>query len=330
MVRSASICRTLVAWGVIMDLHKAISDRLAYALENIDLSATYRELLLSVVADFLRVQFSRGGSCKPLIYLPSLSCEAFGIDPRRSVGVTAAWFLLYVSAYLLDKVEDQELIGNDRNKLGITTNLSTGMIFVAEWILNHLELDCVDPGTAWDLQQAFQEAVLSVCSGQHMDLSESTPDLSVCWNIAERKSGSAFGLACYSGSRLATRQSDVLRSMQSFGRQLGTIVQISDDLEDLQLPATRFQQDKLGAVFGAYTRFIESRIVSQRDHPPKYELEQQQNVIRNGTVLYLRFVAVKYAEKARKELMSLCLADKPKADLLALLGQVSLIGGSQN
>jgi geranylgeranyl pyrophosphate synthase len=163
-----------------------------------------------------------------------------------------------------------------------------------------------------------------------MDLSESTPDLSVCWNIAEAKSGSAFGLACYSGSRLATRQSDVLQSMRSFGRLLGTIVQISDDLEDLQQPATRSQQDKLGAVFGAYTRFIESRIFSQHDHPPKYDLEQQQNVIRNGTVLYLRFEAVKYAEKARKELLSLDLAEKPKVDLLALLGQVSIIGGRPN
>jgi hypothetical protein len=313
-----------------MDLHKAISDRLAYALENIDLSATYRELLLSVVADFLRVQFSRGGSCKPLIYLSSLSCEAFGIDPRRSVGVTAAWFLLYVSAYLLDKVEDQELIGNDRNKLGITTNLSTGMIFVAEWILNHLELDCVDPGTAWDLQQAFQEAVLSVCSGQHMDLSESTPDLSVCWNIAETKSGSAFGLACYSGSRLATKQSDVLQSMRSFGRLLGTIVQISDDLEDLQQSARSSQHDKLGAVYGAYARFIESCTFSQGDQIPKYELKQRQDVIRNGTVLYLRFEAVKYAERAKKELIPLGLAEKPQADLLALLGQVSLFGGSPN
>jgi len=328
--RSASICRTLGARGLKMDLQKAIHERLAFALENIDLSATYRELLLSIVADFLKVQFSRGGSCKPLIYLPSLSCEAFGVDPRRSVGVTAAWFLLYVSAYLLDKVEDQELIGNDRNKLGITTNLSTGMIFVAEWILNHLELDCVDPGTAWDLQQAFQEAVLSVCSGQHMDLSESTPDLSVCWNIAETKSGSAFGLACYSGSRLATRQSDELQSMRLFGRLLGTIVQISDDLEDLQQPATRTRPEKLGMVFGAYARFIESRISGQGDYPPKHELEQQQDVVRNGTVLYLRFESVKYAEKARKELMSLELADKPRVDLLALLGRVALYGDSHN
>ena len=317
--------------GCSMELQKAISDRLAFALENIDLSATYRELLLSVVADFLKVQFSREGSSKPLIYLPSLSCEAFGADPQRSVGVTTAWFLLYVSAYLLDKVEDQELIGPEKNKLGVTANLSTGMIFVAEWILNHLELDCVDTSTAWDIQQAFQEAVLSVCSGQHMDLSASSPDLKVCWEIAEAKSGAAFGLACYSGSRLATKRSDWLQSMQQFGRLLGTVVQISDDLEDLPQPLSECcQPGGLGSIFSAYARFVDSCTPNKRGCQHKTDLFQQQNAIRNGSVLYLRFEAVKYAEMARRELTPLRLAEESKSELLALISHVSLFGGCEN
>lgn len=314
-----------------MDLQKAIFDRLAFAMENIDLSATYRELLLSVVADFLKVQFSKEGCSKPLIYLPYLSCNAFGADPSRSFGVTTAWFLLYISAYLLDKVEDDELVGFDATRPGVVTNLSTGMIFVAEWILNHLELDHVDAGTAWDIQQAFQVAVLSVCSGQHMDLSVSSPDLHVCWDIAEAKSGAAFGLACYSGSRLATNRSDYLQSMELFGRQLGTVVQISDDLEDLLHSDVKHRQtENNSSIFSAYARFVKERKFIQKNGLDKTESVEQHNMILNGTVLYLRFEAIKYAEIARKELAFLKLTEETRADLLAMLNRVSLFGGRSN
>lgn len=318
-----------------MDLPKLVSERLNLALGKIEMTATYRELMLSVVARFLEAQCNKAGARKAFALLPSLCCEACGALPERSVGVTTAWFLLQISAHLLDKVEDEELdrIGSIKMGVGVVTNLTTGMIFVAQWILNHLELDCVDASAAWDIQRAFHETVLSVCSGQHMDLSIPLPDLETCWQIAEAKSGAAFSLACYTGARLATNRTDVLNGLEKFGRHLGTIVQISDDLEDIwdmnQLGSTR-RIDK--TLVGAYLNYVDPKasinpgdLFCDSDHG-----QLQQKVIRNGSALYLQLEALKYAGMAENELKRLDLPDSPLSELLTIIRQESQLGSVIN
>lgn len=79
------------------------------------------------------------------------------------------------------------------------------------------------------------------------------PDLSTCWQIAEAKSGSAYALACYVGTRTATQQSDRLCHLENFGRSLGTIVQISDDIEDLERDISRSgKKNMLSPLANAY------------------------------------------------------------------------------
>jgi len=314
-----------------MNSETLIVQRLAFALGKLNLAPTYRELLLSVSQNYLKAQFNSYQSCHPPIYLPFLCCEANGVPPQRSVGVTTAWFLLQVAAHLLDKVEDQELelVGSHLQSSGICTNLSTGMIFVAEWILNHLELDCVDAGAAWDIQRAFQETVLSVCSGQHLDLSIDTPDLPTCWEIAEAKSGSAFALACYAGTRISTNQTDRLNCFQNFGRFLGTIVQISDDLRDLEIDASRRVNNKIQSpLANAYLSHIKlnNNDISKTLQTEIFEISS----IQSGCILYLRLEAMKYAEMARNELNKIQFAQEPRDQMLAILNHLSSCGTTIN
>ena len=318
-----------------MDLDALVTERLAYSLGKLNLAATYRELLLSVVAKYLRAQLGHYTTCKPLVFLPQLCCEACEADPRRSVGVTTAWFLLQVSAHLLDTVEDQEyeMTNFDRNEQGVFVNLSTGMILVAEWILNHLELDRVDAGAAWDIQRAFQETVLSVCSGQHLDLSVPSPDLPTCWQIAEAKSGAAFGLACYAGARLATNQSEWLCHLEKFGKYLGTIIQISDDLEDLGGDPKDHQGIHGDSpLIHAYLNYVGVKFSESPDCtiPLPGGISLQNHLFYNGSILYLSLETMKYAEMARKELSSLRLASEPYQELLAIVRHLSRLGASPN
>lgn len=314
-----------------MDIEPLVQERLAFALGQSTLAATYRELLLSVGTKFLSAQFHHHTVCQPLIALPGLVCEACGVGPRRSVGVTTAWFLLQVSAHLLDKVEDQELNPAVAylSEPGVVMNISTGMIFVAEWILNHLELDCVDAGTAWDIQKSFNETVLTVCSGQHLDLSVSSPDLPTCWKIAESKSGAAFGLACYAGARLATRSSDSLSHLERFGRHLGTILQIADDVEDLNGNIAARSGNQQGAMLiHAYLNHVDEQ--AWNGHSPERDSDQFHAPTMSGPLLYLHLEAMKYAEMARAELACVNLAPLPHQDLLALITHLSHIGVSPN
>jgi geranylgeranyl pyrophosphate synthase len=314
-----------------MDVESSIKERLAFALKHVDLAPSYRELLFSVGENYLKAQFDHFKACKPPVYLPFLCCEANEMDPQRAVGVSSAWFLLQVAAHLLDKVEDQELekISIPLYGQGMCTNLSTGMIFVAEWILNHLELDCVDAGAAWDIQRAFQETVLSVCSGQHLDLSIAAPDLATCWKIAETKSGSAFALACYSGARISTRQSDQLYHLENFGRHLGTIIQISDDLNDLEYDnGIREKEMTRSPLASAYLSHIRMNGAGISTSLPENNSEILN--IQNSLVLYLRLEAMKYAEMARNELKVIQLVEIPRDQLLSILNHLSCLGVSVN
>jgi len=314
-----------------MDAEALICDRLVLALRRIDLAPSYRELLLSVGQDYLRKQFHRFKASQPPVCLPLLCCEANGVNPLRAVGVTTSWFLLQTAAHMLDKVEDHEpaIPGLSSCGQGICTNLSTGMIFVAEWILNHLELDCVDAGAAWDIQRAFHETVLSVCSGQHLDLSVPLPDLATCWEIAQKKSGSAFGLGCYVGARVATNQTDRLLHFDKFGAAVGTIVQISDDLKDLDTDALKQTGNQSHSpMANAYLSYL-----GLKDQDPIYSgfgPKAQTESLQHSLILYLRLEALKYAEISRNELRTIPLAKEPHERILKMLNYLSWLGESVN
>jgi len=314
-----------------MDAEALICDRLALALRRIDLAPSYRNLLLSVGQDYLQMQFHRFKASEPPVCLPFLCCEANGVNPLRAIGVTTSWFLLQTAAHVLDKVEDHEpaLPGLSPYGQGICTNLSTGMIFVAEWILNHLELDCIDAGAAWDIQRAFHETVLSVCSGQHLDLSVPLPDLATCWEIAQKKSGSAFGLGCYVGARVATNQTDRLLHFDKFGTAVGTIVQISDDLKDLEADAIKQAGNHtLSPMANAYLSYL--GLSGQDPIYLGFGPKAQTDSLQNSLILYLRLEAMKYAEIGRSELRAIPLAKEPHERILKMLNHLSWLGVAVN
>ena len=298
--------------------------RLAYALGKIDIADDYRERMLVLVSENLTAQFDHADTRTPFVLLPSLCCQACGEPAERTIGVSLAWFLLQVSANLLDKVEDRELasIQSAPSDASILTNLTTGMILVAQWILNHLELDRVDGGTAWDIKRAFHETILSVCSGQHLDLSADAPDLTTCWQIAEAKSGAAFALACYAGARLATNRSDVLDAFFLFGRELGTIVQIDDDLEDLAKIGEHSSSWRMKkTLVSAYLKFVESSASSTRhsDRGISTTRNASHDPISNGSVLYLQLEKIKYATLAENALNRLNLAGEFQHRLISII-----------
>jgi geranylgeranyl pyrophosphate synthase len=314
-----------------MDAEALICDRLSLALRRIELAPSYRNLLLSVGQDYLQMQFRRFKTSEPPVCLPFLCCEANGVNPLRAIGVTTSWFLLHTAAHVLDKVEDHEPVvpGLSPYGQGVCTNLSTGMIFVAEWILNHLELDCVDAGAAWDIQRAFHETVLSVCSGQHLDLSVPLPDLATCWEIAQKKSGSAFGLACYVGARVATNRTERLQHFDKFGTAVGTIAQISDDINDLETDSLKRTGDQtLSPMANAYLCYL--GLKDQKTVYSGFQLKAQKESLQNSLVLYLRLEAMKYAEIGRNELRVMSLAREPHERILKILNHLSWLGVAVN
>ncbi len=163
-----------------------------------------------------------------LAELPALFCGLHGGGRSQVIPIVTAWTLLRHAARILDDIEDGEA------KLAATTlNVSTGLIFTASMALNVLERYGVSAISASDIRQKFYSELLTTCSGQHLDLTLSTPSPEAWWQIAGAKSGTFMGLICWAGGRAACAPPERLELYREFGHTLGLLDQLRDDLTDL-------------------------------------------------------------------------------------------------
>ena len=172
------------------------------------------------------------------VILPGLCCEAAGGDSLWADDVTAAWFLLYVAAHLMDSVQDQDEPEDWWADLGsgAALGVATGLFFTATQALNNLQNSPSTRHAAASINDDFSQSFLRMSGGQYRDLNQPQPTLDQYWEVSSAKSGVFFALACRCGARLATDDPQLLAAYGSFGQQIGTLVQIRDDLQDLQPP----------------------------------------------------------------------------------------------
>ena len=171
-----------------------------------------------------------------LMLLPGFCCEAAGGNPSWADELAAAWYLFYVAADLMDKIEDQDEIEPWMSNLGTgrILNVASGLYFSASSILNNLCLREPTKLAAAQVIRDINKKFLNMCGGQHRDLACTEPSLNQFWEIAAAKSGSFFSMACSGGARLATAEAIRIDGFKRFGHHLGILIQLSDDLEDLR------------------------------------------------------------------------------------------------
>jgi len=180
------------------------------------------------------------GQASRSVLLPGLCCQAAGGDPLWTDNITSAWYLLYVAAHLMDSVQDQDEPDDWWADLGPGAALSvaTGLFFSATKALNNLINDPHTRHAAASIIEDFSQSFLCMSGGQYRDLTQPQPTLDQYWEVSSAKSGVFFALACRAGARLATHETQLLAAYGSFGQQIGALVQIRDDLQDLIPPQT--------------------------------------------------------------------------------------------
>jgi geranylgeranyl pyrophosphate synthase len=168
--------------------------------------------------------------------LPGLCCQAAGGSARSADKFTAAWLLYYLAADIMDSVEDQDEPADWWAELGpgAAINVASGLFFTAAQLLNQLHVKETPPTNLNLLINDFYNTFLVMCSGQHLEFSPLALNLDRYWKIAEAKSGEFFALACRGGAQLATDDQTIWRHYYRFGRSIGLLVQICDDLDDLK------------------------------------------------------------------------------------------------
>jgi geranylgeranyl pyrophosphate synthase len=167
--------------------------------------------------------------------LPGLCCQAMGGDPQLAAWVTAAWGSLYTAAHTIDTIEDNDRADPWWAELGpaAAINAATGLYAGSTLFLLELSHLGISHSTIIEILSKFHQTILRMCSGQHIDITTKRLSLDEYWQVAESKSGSFFGLACYAGARLATDDPSALSCLLNFGTHLGVLIQIGDDAKDI-------------------------------------------------------------------------------------------------
>jgi geranylgeranyl pyrophosphate synthase len=169
--------------------------------------------------------------------LPGLCCQASGGEPGLTAEVSAAWFLLYIAAHLVDSVEDRDQVDEIKalGGPGSAINVANGLFLSASLVLNKLHDQDQTKNKAQELISDFYNTVLVMTSGQHRDINDHQLTLKQWWQVAEAKSGSFFSLACRCGAQLANDDPLKISGFSDYGFHLGMMVQIRDDIEDLKI-----------------------------------------------------------------------------------------------
>lgn len=301
-----------------VDIFEKVVKRISTTINEFDLVEDYRGLLLSVVLRSTRLYQSRGTNKLPAIMLPELWCVGLGGNGNQTIGVTAAWFLLQLAAYWLDKVEDQEWKSTTLASLdpGVINNLATGMIFLAQLILDRLEKDDdINSSTASELRIMFSVSILSVCGGQHIDLTSRPSMLDDVLSNFEKKSGHFFALACYAGARLATDDPLPLIACQDYGKNLGVLLQIADEREDLV--GDQPEEWTRSVIYNAYYHEVmESGLIKKSTN-----LNDAVDSFRSGLQVYLNVQSRSFSHLGVEAISRIKTDLSTKSDLIQLLSQ---------
>jgi geranylgeranyl diphosphate synthase type I len=267
--------------------------------------------------------------------LPTLCCQALDVQPQQTQQLSAAWNTLYTALHLLDNIED----GDTPNQVwaawgaGPTLNFTTGLLASIGLTLDELVDLGATPQVSRALQRDFNRTILGMCAGQHDDLTLQQPTLEQCWTIAEAKSSIFFALACRSAATLAGADVERTQQFEAFGRHLGVLVQITDDISGLwswehassdlgaeqrwTLP-TAYAMSALGADERARLQTLLSDAAS-----PDAEEQARQMIIAAGAVLYLATEAQRRYHAALRLLEQMTAPSAVRETLRELLHQAA-------
>jgi geranylgeranyl pyrophosphate synthase len=199
----------------------------------------FREAMRLALTSGVPQKGTRSQSFSRWAALPGLCCQAAGGKPAWADGLTLAWLLYYQAAHLMDSVQDQDDPDSWWRERGAATALSaaTGLFFSASLaLISEQQEGAVGDRATQEAARRFYRGFMVMCSGQYLEIYRQPTTLEEYWRWAEAKSGAFFGLGCASAARLSTDQPARLEAFDQFGRQIGILVQIRDDLDDIRIP----------------------------------------------------------------------------------------------
>ena len=171
----------------------------------------------------------------PWLLLPIFTCEALdkgGIE--LAYQVAAGIEVGRIAAGCLDEWQDHDTDNPLWQAIGPeqTVNAANALIALSFLIVDRAAGSGVPAALANALEQEFHLTLLRMSQGQYAELNGDA-SLDDYEAVAAAKSGPLFRLGCYAGALAAGATLEVARLYGDFGRNLGVLVQMWNDMEGL-------------------------------------------------------------------------------------------------
>ncbi|GAC1648959.1 MAG: polyprenyl synthetase family protein [Herpetosiphon sp.] len=181
-----------------------------------------------------------GKRIRPLLAV--LACRALGGTVAHALPLAAALQLLHDFSLIHDDIEDHSTLRRGRPTLWslrgmeVSINVGDGMFALAHQALHGLSDAGVDPVTTLEVLRSFEQTILLICEGQHLDITaEGRFDITTAryLTMIGRKTAALLAASASLGARLATSDSAQVTAMYNAGWSLGMAFQVQDDLLDI-------------------------------------------------------------------------------------------------
>ena len=214
--------------------YQEVGRLLVAAVTKVDAPDSFRELLYIPLCQ--RGKLLHGEPCPRWPMMVLASSRAAGGPDSVATRVAAAMELFIAAADVLDEIQD-----GDSSPLATAAgpaqalNAATALLTLAYDQLSSLD----EAGLARERIPLFIRTLsrlsFRAAAGQHLDLAaEGADELTVtkALEIARMKAGELGAAACRLGALTGTTNGDLLTHYEAFGRHLGTLAQLSNDLAD--------------------------------------------------------------------------------------------------
>lgn len=182
----------------------------------------------------------RGKRLRPLICL--LFCRIYGVPEPVATTMMMAVEVMHSASLVHDDIQDRDAVRWNRPTLqavfGLDQAINAGDTLIG--MVYQLLLELTDQGVAptqtLNVIAAFNRAHLRMCEGQHLDLKRRYDDSSGAagyLDMVERKTGAPCVCIGESVAIVAGLPAQTRATLGEFGRSLGTLYQICDDVRDL-------------------------------------------------------------------------------------------------
>jgi geranylgeranyl diphosphate synthase, type I len=168
-----------------------------------------------------------------------LACRAAGGDPRSALPLAAGIQLVHDFSLIHDDIEDNSDTRRGRPTIwklwGLAQGVNTGdgMFAVAHLAIHRLADAGVPAAVVLDVLRRFDEAILTICEGQFLDLSFER-DLAIGEDdylaMIGRKTAALIATAAGLGAIVGGADAATAQAMFAFGESLGLAFQVQDDV----------------------------------------------------------------------------------------------------